>query len=85
RLRRCGCRPEGSALFIHQETLMIFAAFVHENPRFVPRLAASEDLVRATAVCVCHFLEAAVVAAAQEAEQQPQQQQQQQQHEEEKE
>ncbi|CBN79423.1 expressed unknown protein [Ectocarpus siliculosus] len=44
RLRRT--RPQGSLslLSIHQETLMIFAAFVHENPRFVPRLAASEEV-----------------------------------------
>ncbi|CAN0510609.1 unnamed protein product, partial [Ectocarpus sp. 12 AP-2014] len=69
-------RPQGSLLSIHQETLMIFAAFVHENPRFVPRLAASEELVRGTAVCVCHFLRGAVTATIEAAEQQQQQQQQ---------
>ncbi|CAM9894926.1 unnamed protein product [Ectocarpus sp. 6 AP-2014] len=76
RLRRT--RPQGSLslLSIHQETLMIFAAFVHENPRFVPRLAASEELVRGTAVCVCHFLRGAVTATIESAEQQQQQQQQ---------
>ncbi|CAN0490773.1 unnamed protein product, partial [Ectocarpus sp. 12 AP-2014] len=68
-------RPQGSLLSIHQETLMIFAAFVHENPRFVPRLAASEELVRGTAVCVCHFLRGAVTATIEAAEQQQQQQQ----------
>ncbi|CAN0124829.1 unnamed protein product, partial [Laminaria digitata] len=53
-------RPRGSALSIYQEALMVFSAFVHENPRFVPRLAASEELVRGTTVCVSHFLEGAV-------------------------
>ncbi|CAN0177889.1 unnamed protein product, partial [Ectocarpus fasciculatus] len=76
RLRRA--RPQGSLLSIHQETLIIFASFVHENPRFVPRLAASEELVRGTAVCVCHFLRGAVTATIEAAEQQQQQQQQQQ-------
>eukprot|EP00752_Nemacystus_decipiens_P011806 g10475.t1 len=91
RLRRT--RPQQSVLSIHQETLMIFSAFVHENPRFVPRLAASEELVRGTAVCVCHFLELAVASAVGEAERQQrieqrrqqQQQQRQQQHQEEEE
>ncbi|CAM9599659.1 unnamed protein product [Pylaiella littoralis] len=77
RLRKT--RPQGSVLSIHPETLMIFAAFVHENPRFVPRLAASQELVRATAVSICHFLEAVVATMMEEEAEQQQQQQQKQQ------
>lgn len=35
-------RREESPLSTHQEALMVFSAFVHENPRFIGRLAASE-------------------------------------------
>lgn len=42
RAARAMCRRHESMLSTHQEALMVFATFVHENPRFVARLAASE-------------------------------------------
>ncbi|CAM9914562.1 unnamed protein product, partial [Discosporangium mesarthrocarpum] len=47
-----------------KDALLIFSAFVHENPVFLGHIAGSEDLAAESAVCVCHLLQDAAIQLA---------------------